>query len=337
MIRVGINGYGTIGRRVADAIRLQKDMTVTGIVKVTPDYVAKTAMENYTIYTSTKENMEKFKAADIQVEGTIEDLIEASDIIVDASPEGQGEKNMEMYRKKKVKAIVQGGESEKIVESSFNAYSNFMDSWGKDFVRVVSCNTTGLARTLSSVNEMFGIRKVEATLVRRATDPNDSKKGPINGVEPSLKFPSHHGPDLKTVLNVPVANTVAIKVPTTLMHVHTVMVETEKNPDSETFLAGIKNKNRIIVINGKSGLISTAQVMDMAREMGRKRGDLFEIALWKESIYAGGNTFRYIQAVHQESDVVPENVDAIRAMMQEAEKEKSIEMTDKAMEMGKVK
>ena len=28
-----------------------------------------------------------------------------------------------------------------------------------------------------------------------------------------------------------------------------------------------------------------------------------------------GNTLRYFQAIHQESDVIPENVDAVRALM----------------------
>ena len=40
MIGVGVNGYGTIGRRVAYAVSLQDDMYVTGIVKNSPDYVA---------------------------------------------------------------------------------------------------------------------------------------------------------------------------------------------------------------------------------------------------------------------------------------------------------
>ncbi|MFB6095307.1 MAG: glyceraldehyde-3-phosphate dehydrogenase, partial [Halodesulfurarchaeum sp.] len=33
MVRVGINGYGTIGKRVADAVRVQPDMEVLGVAK----------------------------------------------------------------------------------------------------------------------------------------------------------------------------------------------------------------------------------------------------------------------------------------------------------------
>ncbi|WP_051005372.1 glyceraldehyde 3-phosphate dehydrogenase NAD-binding domain-containing protein [Sulfobacillus thermosulfidooxidans] len=38
-IRVAINGYGTIGRRVADAVTCQPDMELVGISKVRADYM----------------------------------------------------------------------------------------------------------------------------------------------------------------------------------------------------------------------------------------------------------------------------------------------------------
>jgi len=333
MIKVAINGYGTIGRRVADAVRAQKDMSVAGIVKRKPDYVAREASRNYRIFSSDKESLKAFSQSSIEAEGTMEELLDDVDIVVDATPEGQGEKNIQVYKTARKKAIFQGGESAALVEASFNAYGNFVDSWGKDYVRVVSCNTTAMARTVSACMEKFGVRKVEATIIRRATDPNDSKKGPINAIEPSLGFPSHHGPDLKTVLKIGEANTVAIKVPTTLMHVHVVNLTLEKSITQDDTLDLFKEYGRIITVSGKEGLISTAQLMDLGKEMGRKRGDLFEIPVWKESIFANNDNLRYIQAVHQESDVVPENVDAIRSMLQEKDKETSMEETDRAMEI----
>jgi glyceraldehyde-3-phosphate dehydrogenase (NAD(P)) len=44
MIKVAINGYGTIGKRVADAVAAQKDMKVIGVSKTRPNaeaFVAK--------------------------------------------------------------------------------------------------------------------------------------------------------------------------------------------------------------------------------------------------------------------------------------------------------
>lgn len=36
--RVAVNGYGVIGKRVADAIRLQPDMELIGVADVVSDY-----------------------------------------------------------------------------------------------------------------------------------------------------------------------------------------------------------------------------------------------------------------------------------------------------------
>ena len=45
MIKVGIVGYGTIGKRVADAVLLQDDMELVGITANTYNYRIKTACE----------------------------------------------------------------------------------------------------------------------------------------------------------------------------------------------------------------------------------------------------------------------------------------------------
>jgi glyceraldehyde-3-phosphate dehydrogenase (NAD(P)) len=331
MIRVAVNGFGTIGRRVADAIMLQDDMLVVGIAKTSPDYLAKLASSKYKIFVPERKILHEFEEKGIKAEGTVESMIDEAEVVVDATPEGVGEKNLAIYRKKGVRAVFQGGEEAGIAQTSFNAYANYDSARGKDYVRVVSCNTTGLARTISTLRDSIGVSRVYATLVRRATDQNDSKKGPINAIEPSLSFPSHHGPDLQTVIGKVPVDTVAVKVPTTLMHVHVLNVELQKEADSRNVIDLFSEKRRIFVTSGKDGKSSTAQIMDYARELGRPRGDLFEIAVWKESIKVSGSRLNFVQAVHQESDVVPENVDAIRSMLELSDREASIERTDRSL------
>ncbi|MGC8609229.1 MAG: type II glyceraldehyde-3-phosphate dehydrogenase [Thermoplasmata archaeon] len=335
MIKVGINGYGTIGRRVAFAVLQQPDMVVSGIVKTKPDYVSEIASSTYKIFVPDRSYMNAFDESGIKVSGTLEDLVNDSDIIVDATPEGQGEKDKSIYVKAGKKAIFEGGESESIADASFNAYSNYNSAIGKNFVRVVSCNTTALARTLFPLNEKFGIKKVSATLIRRATDQNDSKKGPINAVEPSLKIPSHHAPDLKTVISGFDINTVAIKVPTTLMHVHVIDAEMKNDLNKEDVISAWEGFNRIMGLKNNNGITSTAQIMDLAREFGRDRSDLYEIAIWLGSVGVDNGHLHYIQAVHQESDVIPENIDAIRAMFEMNDREKSIEIPDRSLKITK--
>jgi glyceraldehyde-3-phosphate dehydrogenase (NAD(P)) len=331
MIRVAVNGFGTIGRRVADAIMLQDDMLVVGIAKTSPDYIARLASSKYRIFVPENKILKEFEDKGIKAEGTVENMIEEAEVVVDATPEGVGEQNLSIYKKKTVRAVFQGGEEANVAQSSFNAYANYDSALGKDYVRVVSCNTTGLARTISTLRDSIGVNKIYATLVRRATDQNDSKKGPINAIEPSLSFPSHHGPDLQTVIGMIPVDTVAVKVPTTLMHVHVLNIDLQKETDSRKVIDLFSEKRRIFVTSGKDGKTSTAQIMDYARELGRPRGDLFEIAVWKESIKVSGSRLNFVQAVHQESDVVPENVDAIRAMFELSDREGSIERTDRSL------
>jgi len=332
MIKVGINGYGTIGKRVADAVSCQDDMEVIGVVKTKPDFISKMATKRYKIYTTKTENIAEFKNKGLNVEGTIEDLLDGIDVVVDASPEGVGAKNKVMYEKHNVKAVFQGGEKHELTGISFNAQSNYRDALNKDYVRVVSCNTTGLCRTLKTIDDVAGIKKVNATIIRRATDPGDPKKGPINAIEPVLKIPSHHGIDVKTVLYDLDISTMAVKVPTTLMHLHAITVDMiDKKTDLDDIVRALDKARRIILINGSDGLTSTAEVMEYARDLGRRRGDLFEIAVWKDGMNIRDGVLYYYQAIHQESDVVPENIDAIRAIMGMEDAEKSMDLTDKSL------
>ena len=86
------------------------------------------------------------------------------------------------------------------------------------------------------------------------------------------------------------------------------------------------------LVDSAEGVKGTAQIMEWARDLGRKRGDLFEIAIWRDGVHVVGDTLYYYQAIHQESDVIPENIDCIRAMCNlETDKLKSIETTDRAM------
>jgi len=330
--KVAINGYGTIGKRVADAVALQDDMEVVGVSKMSPNFEARLAVEKgFPLYATTKDVLPKFEKAGIKVHGTLEEMLKEADLVVDATPEESGFKPA--YEKAGVKAIWQGGEEHSLTNLSFNAAANYADCLGAKFVRVPSCNTTGLIRTLYPLDVHFGIDHVLAVMVRRATDPGDSKKGPINAIEPELEMPSHHGPDVPSVLPKVDIHTIAVKVPTTLMHLHAVSVQLKKKATEREVLDAWRRAPRVKFVKGAEGVKSTAQIMEIARDLGRLRSDLYEIAVWEDGVHVvNGTRLYYFQAVHQESDVVPENVDAIRAMLElEKDGRKSIEKTDRAL------
>jgi glyceraldehyde-3-phosphate dehydrogenase (NAD(P)) len=334
MKSVAVNGYGTIGKRVADAVSAQDDMKIVGVSKTKPDFEARMAVEKgYDLYISIPEREKLFQEAGIEISGTVDEMLDKTDIVVDCTPEGIGAKNLEKYKELGLKAIFQGGEKHDNIGLSFNSFANYSDSFGKDYTRVVSCNTTGLTRTLKPINDLCGIKKVRAVMVRRGGDPSQINKGPINAVVPNPPtVPSHHGPDLKTVMYGVDINTVALLVPTTLMHQHNLMVELENPVEVEEIIAKLEATPRVLLVKASEGIGSTAEVMEYAKELGRSRNDLFEIPVWQESLNVVDGELYYMQAVHQESDVVPENVDAIRALLEmEEDNNKSIEKTNKAM------
>ena len=331
MIKVGVAGYGTIGRRVADAIALQEDMELVGVTGHSYSYKMEIAnKKNIKIF--SMDGTKDFEDNGIKIVGDVNDLLDKVDVIVDCTPKKIGQENKDKYYiPKKVKAIFQGGEKADVGEISFVAQCNYKDALNKQFIRVVSCNTTGLCRTLYPILKKYGIESVQSTMVRRAADPWDIYHGPINAVVPVLELPSHHGPDVQTVLPDINIFTTAMSVPTTLMHMHSLIVDMKKEASTEEILDLFRNTTRIRVVRNAERVRSTAEVMEFANELGRMRGDMPEICIWEEGVGVKGKKLFYLQAIHQESDVVLENIDAIRAVTGFEDGEKSIEMTNKSL------
>ena len=331
MIKVGLIGYGTIGKRVADAVSVQKDMKLIGITGHSYNYKMEIAkMKGFKIY--AMDSFEDFEKNDINPEGTVDNLLDEVDVVIDCTPKKVGKENKEKYYlPKKIKAIFQGGEKHETADASFVAQCNYNEALNKDYVRVVSCNTTGLCRTLHPINKNYGIESVHATMVRRAADPWDIYHGPINAVVPVLELPSHHGPDVQTVLHDVNIFTTAMSVPTTIMHMHSLIVDLKKEASATKILDTFRDTTRVRVVRNAEKIRSTAEVMEFARDIGRLRGDMPEICVWEEGIGVKGRKLFYLQAIHQESDVVLENIDAIRAATGFKDAKKSIEMTNKAL------
>lgn len=333
--KVGLIGFGTIGKRVADAVALQKDMEIVGVTAHSYNYKYEIAKrKGFRIF--SMDGTEEFKQNNISIAGNVENLMDEADIIVDCTPKKVGKENKDRYYlPRKLKAIFQGGEKPATADASFVAQCNYSEALNKDYIRVVSCNTTGLCRTLYPINRKYGIESVHATMVRRAADPWDIRHGPINSIVPVLELPSHHGPDVQTVLRDVNIFTTAMSVPTTLMHMHSLIVDLKKQATVEDILNLFRETTRVRVVRNAEKVRSTAEVMELAKDFGTMRGDMPEICVWEEGIGISDSKLFYLQAIHQESDVVLENIDAIRAATGFKDGQKSIEMTNESLGVGK--
>ncbi|MCS5536042.1 MAG: type II glyceraldehyde-3-phosphate dehydrogenase, partial [Candidatus Poseidoniales archaeon] len=337
-IKVAINGFGTIGKRVADAVDAQDDMEVVGVTKTGPSFGCDLAVKKgFSLYCTfdDADRIARFAEQGYECSGGLSNLLAIADIVVDCSPGKMGADTLAKYQAAGVKYMFQGGEKHTLTGLSYTSSANHAENLNAPGTRVVSCNTTGLSRTLVPLYEHCGSLKVECTMIRRAADPGDSNKGPINAIKPVLKVPSHHGPDVMTVKPEIEINSLAVAVPTTIMHVHAIIADLPEGHGLTTasILEMWTDTPRVIIMHGSDNRITTtAEVMEMARDIGRKWGDLHEIFVWEDGVNLVGDRLYYFQAIHQESDVIPENVDCIRALMgTEPDWKSSVTKTDAAI------
>jgi glyceraldehyde-3-phosphate dehydrogenase (NAD(P)) len=333
-VRVAVNGYGTIGKRVADAVASQPDMVLVGVSKTRPSFEAHRAIsKGYPLFVAGEGKKAEFDAARIPTAGTVAEMIALADVVIDAAPDKVGKENIHLYDAAKVRAVFQGGEKPSVAEASFNALANYDQGKGKRRLRVVSCNTTGLSRAAAVLTSRWGVESWEATIVRRAADPSETNRGPINGIMPTFSLPSHHGPDVKTIFPDLAIATTAVIVPTTLMHIHVNHVRLKQAPEGKAaVIDAFRSTPRFHVFESWEHVDGTPQVMEYARDRGGANADMMEGVIWENGVQLDGKELYFFQAIHQESIVVPENIDAVRAMFDLApDGRTSIAITDRAL------
>jgi glyceraldehyde-3-phosphate dehydrogenase (NAD(P)) len=337
-VRVAVNGYGVIGKRVADAVTLQDDMTLVGVSDVVSDYRIRAAVERgYPIYAAESDARASMEAAGIPIFGALEDLIRDVDVVVDCTPKKLGLQNRARYRAAGVKSIWQGGERHDVAGYSFVAQVNYAGALGRDSARVVSCNTTALSRVLHALHRRGWVRRARAVLLRRGTDPWESHaNGMINTVVPEFGVPSHQGPDLQTVIPDLDLTTMAGAGPFNLSHIHFTMVETTRPVDVEELRDALWDEPRIAFVCGADGLVAMNSVVELMRDLERPRGDMWEVAVWEDALAADGREVYLTYQVHNEAIAIPETIDCIRALTGiEAEGVASIAKTNAALGITK--
>lgn len=333
-IKVAVNGYGVIGKRVADAVVLQPDMELVGVADVATDYRVRLAAERgYRLFGSTSEAAGAMREAGLEAHGDLGDLLGESEVVVDATPKRIGAANKPAYDAASVKAIFQGGEKHELAGVSFVAQANYAEALGRDYVRVVSCNTTGLVRVLGALRSQGLLERARAVLIRRGTDPWESHLGGlVNTLLPEPKVPSHQGPDARTVLPDLDLVTVAAAGPFNLSHVHFAVVEAPHETSTEEVLHVLREAPRIVLVKASDGVEAPNSVIEIARDLGRPRADLWEAAVWEDSLAVSGREIFLTYQVHNEAIVTPENVDAIRAVTEtERDPASSIALTDETL------
>ncbi len=340
MVKVGVAGYGVIGQRLADGVALQKDMELVGVADVAPTLAIRALKEKgmpYDLYLAAEDYREKFEELGIPVSGTLEEMIQKCDVILDATSAGVGAKNKQLYEKYGKKAIFQGGEKNSVADVFFHGYANFEKGVDKQFLKLTSCNTTGLIRAVDALDRDYGVEKVAITIIRRVADPGDYHRGLTNALKMD-KAPSHQAVDLMTIMPHIDATGILVHTPVTHGHIITVLAKGKKKITKEMALETFKKHDRIRVVKIDDGFLGNASFFRYARDLGNPRGDMYEIGLWEDSVVESGDDIMFAINIPQESVTIPETIDGIRAACKmQPDRESGTAATNANLGMGKWK
>src|SRR3546814_14473330 len=101
--RVAVNGYGVIGKRVAEAVARQDDMELAGVSDISTDWRPRMATQKgFPLYGATDEYAKAMRAAGIEVVGALDALLGAADLVVDCTPKRVAAKNVERSEERRV-------------------------------------------------------------------------------------------------------------------------------------------------------------------------------------------------------------------------------------------
>jgi glyceraldehyde-3-phosphate dehydrogenase (NAD(P)) len=264
----------------------------------------------YDLYLVEGAEKSKIDALGIPVKGSFQDLIGQADIILDSSPGGAGLKNKALYEK----------------------------GLGADYLKLTSCNTTGLIRSVDCLDRKYGVDRVAITIIRRAADPGDYHRGLTNALQID-KAPSHQAVDLMTIMPHIEATGILVHTPVTHGHIITVLAHGRKGRITRDMaLEAFRPHPRIRVVTLEEGFLGNASFFRYARDLGNPRGDMYEIGLWEDSIVESGDHVMYAINIPQESVTIPETMDAVRAALKmQPDSASATAETNRYLGMGKRK
>jgi len=336
MVKVLVVGYGVIGQRLADGVALQNDMELVGVVDAAPTLSVRALRDRgmpYKLFAAFDGARTEMENAGIPVSGTLQDVLPSVDIVLDATSAGIGAKNKKLYQEHGKKAIFQGGEKDDIADVFFHGYANYEKGVNQDFLKLTSCNTTGLIRTVDCIDRGVGVERVIVTIVRRVADPGDYHRGLVNALQVD-KAPNHQALDLMKVMPHVEATGLLVHTPITHGHFISVLVTPKKDLSVDAAIDLMTAHDRIRVVSIAEGFLGNASVFKYARDLGRTRADLYEVMVWRDTFVKTGREIMFGLHIPQESVTIPESIDGIRAAMgMETDRLKAVGTTNKYLSL----
>ena len=337
MVRVFINGYGNIGRRLASAFSHDKEIQFVGIGKYSIDSKVDEAFsKKFPVYVPD-EKVPEFKEKGYDISGTISDAINKSDLVLDAAKDGLGYSNkVNFYIPLNKPAIFQGGEDrtgeKKVADIIHNSRVNFDKVTNQKYVIQGSCNVSGMGRIMQPMIEKFGdkIQRYDVTLIRRWADLEDKKE-----VKDTIEWDKnpHHQDDVKSFLPSVKLYVEAYKVPSRMMHLHQMTIRfKDKVPYFDSMSEIYKEEFGVAVLANAKG---TADIRLKARELGFEHDDTNMVHIHEETMRKSEDTLKILYSDDQTGIVIPENHLLFQSMALGKSKKHAYEHTDSLFQISK--
>jgi glyceraldehyde-3-phosphate dehydrogenase (NAD(P)) len=337
MVKVFINGYGNIGRRLASAFSHDKEIQFVGIGKYSIDDKVDEAVANkFGVYVPEEKTVD-FRQKGYDISGTISDAVNQSDIVIDAAKDGFGYSNkVNFYIPMNKHAIFQGGEDrtgeKKVADIIHNSRINYDKVANQKYVIQGSCNVSGMGRIMQPLIEKFGdkIQRYDVTLIRRWADLEDTKE-----VKDTIEWDKnpHHQEDVKSFLPSVKLYVEAYKVPSRMMHLHQMTIRfNEKVPYFDS-LSDIYHDEFGVAVLGKAK--GTADIRFKAQEFGFEHNDTNMVHVHEETMRKSDDTLKILYSDDQTGIVIPENHLLFQSMMFGRPKNIAYEHTDSVFQISK--
>jgi glyceraldehyde-3-phosphate dehydrogenase (NAD(P)) len=136
----------------------------------------------------------------------------------------------------------------------------------------------------------------------------------MNTLVSEPEIPSHQRPDAQTVDPDLDVVTMAVKVPETLAHLHYWSVQMGRKASKAEVLEAFRRSSRIALIRIGDGLVALNAVKELVADGGRPHDNLYEVALWADMVRVHDDEVFYVYMVDNQAIVIPETIDAIRAL-----------------------
>jgi glyceraldehyde-3-phosphate dehydrogenase (NAD(P)) len=109
-------------------------------------------------------------------------------------------------------------------------------------------------------------------------------------------------------------------------------VELTRPATVDEILDAFRTASRVAFVRMRDGIVALNSAVELMRDLGRPRGDMWEVALWEDVLAVQGREAFYTYLVFNEAIVVPETVDAVRALAGHVtDGRASMTLTDRAL------